>query len=190
MPLKMAVAALRHFLIETLCVSIHTLPTLPRRAGQAREKRGFPAGWTSPACIRRGRPLARPPERCHFQWHFALAAVTKEAADGDSIDQTQSVSIKNTLMIPQCYVIKYRLKSIPLIPQCGCPQRLKNRSAPPPRPLLAIQPPKQKITHWRAPAISCQFSLPPCSRYGSARPNQARKSDRKTLSRLLSDFLS
>ena len=48
---------LRHFLIETLCVSIHTLPTLPRKAGQAREKRGFPAGWTSPACLRRGRPL-------------------------------------------------------------------------------------------------------------------------------------
>ncbi|MBQ4567674.1 MAG: hypothetical protein IJA79_06060 [Desulfovibrio sp.] len=31
------------FLIEALCVSIHTPPTLPRIAGQAREKRGFPA---------------------------------------------------------------------------------------------------------------------------------------------------
>ena len=42
------------FLIETLCVSIVTLPTLRGK------KRGFSA------CLRRGRPLSRPPELLPF----------------------------------------------------------------------------------------------------------------------------
>ena len=78
----MSVQALEHFLIETLCVSIVTLPTLPRMAGQAREKRGFPAELDKSRLLT-ARASALPAKLdkrvrqsyCHFQWHFALNPV-------------------------------------------------------------------------------------------------------------------
>ena len=73
-------AYLEYVLIETLCVSIHTLPTLPRKAGQAR----FPSGLDKSRLLT-ARASALPAKLdkrvrqsdCHFQWHFALVSRCK-----------------------------------------------------------------------------------------------------------------
>ena len=60
---------LEHFLIETLCVSIHTLPTL----------RGKSA--VSPLAYGAGVRFHGRQSDYHFQWHFALKAVIWDHAN-------------------------------------------------------------------------------------------------------------
>ena len=63
----------------TAAGAIHALPTLPRKAGQAREKRGFPAELDKSRLLT-ARASALPAKLdkrvcqrgCHFQWQFAL----------------------------------------------------------------------------------------------------------------------
>ena len=87
-------ANLEHFLIKTLCVSIHTLPTLRGKNGTSARKSGFPAERDKPC----GAGQARPPERLPFS--MAFRSKRSKLRKGESREQ---VEIGNPLLLPSRY---------------------------------------------------------------------------------------